>query len=121
MFCLLFRKSPYRISSDVLNILYSRCLFQCVVFNEQRRKCVNIYDLRTIRCFLLRVIRRFFLRTIRCFLICHSLPNDSGDKGIRTLDPLLARQVLSQLSYTPRESGSHLCSHAVSSIVFSAA
>ncbi len=25
----------------------------------------------------------------------------SGDKGIRTLDPLLARQVLSQLSYTP--------------------
>ena len=26
---------------------------------------------------------------------------DSGDKGIRTLDPLLARQVLSQLSYTP--------------------
>ena len=25
----------------------------------------------------------------------------NGDKGIRTLDPLLARQVLSQLSYTP--------------------
>ena len=25
----------------------------------------------------------------------------SGDKGIRTLDPLLARQVLSQLSYIP--------------------
>ena len=24
-----------------------------------------------------------------------------GDKEIRTLDPLLARQVLSQLSYTP--------------------
>ena len=24
-----------------------------------------------------------------------------GDKGIRTLDPLLARQVLSHLSYTP--------------------
>ena len=28
---------------------------------------------------------------------------DSGDKGIRTLDPLLARQVLSQLSYTPMD------------------
>ena len=27
----------------------------------------------------------------------------SGDKGIRTLDPLLARQVLSQLSYTPMD------------------
>ena len=26
----------------------------------------------------------------------------SGDKEIRTPDPLLARQVLSQLSYTPR-------------------
>ena len=45
----------------------------------------------------------------------------SGDGGIRTLDPLLARQVLSQLSYTPIESGSHLLSHTVSSIVPSAA
>ena len=93
----------------------------------------------------------------------------SGDKGIRTLDPLLARQVLSQLSYAPRipsqafaydfwniqfiylpsrqvglsglepptsrlsgvrsnqlsykpiDSGAHLLSHAVSSIVPSAA
>ena len=27
---------------------------------------------------------------------------DNGDGEIRTLDPLLARQVLSQLSYTPR-------------------
>ena len=26
---------------------------------------------------------------------------DGGDEGIRTLDPLLAGQVLSQLSYTP--------------------
>ena len=45
----------------------------------------------------------------------------NGDGGIRTLDPLLARQVLSQLSYTPIQSGSHLLSHAVSSIVPSAA
>ena len=45
----------------------------------------------------------------------------SGDGEIRTLDPLLARQVLSQLSYTPtKEPGSHLPSHAVSSIVLSA-
>ena len=29
------------------------------------------------------------------------LQSDSGDEGIRTPDPLLARQVLSQLSYTP--------------------
>ena len=30
-----------------------------------------------------------------------ALLNCNGDKEIRTLDPLLARQVLSQLSYTP--------------------
>ena len=34
-----------------------------------------------------------------------SLLISSGDKGIRTLDPLLARQVLSQLSYTPKNGG----------------
>ena len=28
-----------------------------------------------------------------------------GDEGIRTPDPLLARQVLSQLSYTPMDAG----------------
>ena len=31
-------------------------------------------------------------------------PN-GGDKGIRTLDPLLAKQVLSQLSYIPMMAG----------------
>ena len=30
------------------------------------------------------------------------ISNRSGDNEIRTHDPLLARQVLSQLSYTPR-------------------
>ena len=44
-----------------------------------------------------------------------------GDGEIRTLDPLLARQVLSQLSYTPKKSGTLLLSHTVSSIVPSAA
>ena len=44
----------------------------------------------------------------------------SGDEEIRTLDPLLARQVLSQLSYIPIWSGSHLLSHTVSSAVPSA-
>ena len=45
----------------------------------------------------------------------------NGDGEIRTLDPLLARQVLSQLSYTPINPGILLLSHAVSSIVPSAA
>ena len=44
----------------------------------------------------------------------------NGDNEIRTRDLLLARQALSQLSYTPRKSGSHLLSHTVSSIVPSA-
>ena len=47
--------------------------------------------------------------------------NPSGDEEIRTLDPLLARQVLSQLSYIPIWSGIHLLSHTVSSAVPSAA
>ena len=78
-------------------------------------------------------------------LLC---PDTDGDGEIRTLDPLLARQVLSQLSYTPIMglsglepptsrlsgvrsnrlsykpfwgSGTHLLSHIVSNIVSSAA
>ena len=45
----------------------------------------------------------------------------SGDGEIRTLDPLLARQVLSQLSYTPTNDGILLLSHTVTSVVPSAA
>ena len=37
----------------------------------------------------------------RYILLDQAAALSSGDKGIRTLDPLLARQVLSQLSYTP--------------------
>ena len=45
-----------------------------------------------------------------------------GDEETRTLDPLLARQVLSQLSYVPEgNAGGHLLSHTVSSVVPSAA
>ena len=47
--------------------------------------------------------------------------SSGGDEGIRTLDPLLAGQVLSQLSYTPINLGIHLLSHTVSSAVPSAA
>ena len=75
------------------------------------------------------LISRFFhVQFSRCSHSCNNCPEvllPSGDKGIRTLDPLLARQVLSQLSYTPigilfYKSGSHLSSHTVSGIVFSA-
>ena len=38
-------------------------------------------------------------------LVLTKLLSASGDGEIRTLDPLLARQVLSQLSYTPTDAG----------------
>ena len=58
---------------------------------------------------------------LRLRLVFIQLLLASGDGEIRTLDPLLARQVLSQLSYAPLLIGGHLLSHAVSSIVPSAA
>ena len=56
---------------------------------------------------------------VRLF-ISSSFTSLSGDNEIRTRDPLLARQVLSQLSYTPKGFGSHLSSRTVSSEVLSA-
>ena len=61
---------------------------------------------------------KFKLRLRLAFI---QLLSANGDGEIRTLDPLLARQVLSQLSYTPINPGILLLSHAVSSIVPSAA
>ena len=39
------------------------------------------------------------------FSTCFAVLSAGGDDGIRTHDPLLAGQVLSQLSYTPMEYG----------------
>ena len=47
----------------------------------------------------MRNLRFRFGRMLR--ILSDDLSHPSGDGGIRTLDPLLARQVLSQLSYTP--------------------
>ena len=38
-------------------------------------------------------------------VLLHSAFRDGGDEQNRTVDPLLARQVLSQLSYTPMFQG----------------
>ena len=58
---------------------------------------------------------------------CEPFGSHGGDDGIRTHDPLLAGQVLSQLSYTPMGAASQGCgvghdlpSHAVASVVLSA-
>ena len=48
-------------------------------------------------------MNRLALSSICAFrLVLAKLLSASGDGEIRTLDPLLARQVLSQLSYTPK-------------------
>ena len=44
--------------------------------------------------------------SVACRLVLTKLLSANGDGEIRTLDPLLARQVLSQLSYTPIGCGS---------------
>ena len=46
--------------------------------------------------------------SVACRLVLTKLLSANGDGEIRTLDPLLARQVLSQLSYTPIGCGSSL-------------
>ena len=63
-----------------------------------------------------RPVTKFKLRLRLAFIKCHDMPrtkfslrctlvfikySGDGDEEIRTLDPLLARQVLSQLSYIP--------------------
>ena len=60
-------------------------------------------------------------------LDCARYSSHGGDDGIRTHDPLLAGQVLSQLSYTPMGAsfkgcgvGHDLPSHTVASVVLSA-
>ena len=60
------------------------------------------------------------------WLLRSQVASHGGDDGIRTHDPLLAGQVLSQLSYTPIwvsgtcGVGHDLPSHAVSGVVLSA-
>ena len=56
-----------------------------------------------IQCSVFKVHRKYFIFPFGPFGF--PLPVSSGDREIRTLDPLLARQVLSQLSYAPVPDG----------------
>ena len=47
----------------------------------------------------------FDVRSLSAPAFGRASKNLHGDNEIRTRDPLLARQVLSQLSYTPRSHG----------------
>ena len=102
-------------------------LFRYSVFKVQRQALMlagAIMDLRTARQLRLEELRssssRIFFEYPPCWLIAAiseqarmavisqhdscSLHYRRGDGEIRTHDPLLARQVLSQLSYTPKRS-----------------
>ena len=46
---------------------------------------------------------QYVLSILKCTGLSVSVQSTNGDEEIRTLDPLLARQVLSQLSYIPNE------------------
>ena len=87
----LFLGLTYDLSVYVAPRMSKHYLKQCFIryFNMQFSKNNVVSDKL---CLELRL--QFFL-----WVLTHS-----GDKGIRTLDPLLARQVLSQLSYTPIQS-----------------
>ncbi len=53
---------------------------------------------------------RYMRDAIRSAVFIHFTTTPNGDGEIRTLDPLLARQVLSQLSYTPIKNLAPTCS-----------
>ena len=47
--------------------------------------------------------QRAFPQIVRFIIVCRLWFRKSGDEGIRTPDPKLAKLVLSQLSYTPKD------------------
>ena len=113
----LFLGLTYDLSVYVAPRMSKHYLKQCFIryFNMQFSKNNVVSDFGIIKL-------RWMLAFIICFIVSKALATcqwatssawsfdhifylwvltHSGDKGIRTLDPLLARQVLSQLSYTP--------------------
>ena len=81
-----------RISKRILRYIIQFSRFHCEPAVRLSGKCVNIY------CGDLLYQKHFSCQPV--FLLC--LHKVGGDNENRTHDPLLARQVLSQLSYTPK-------------------
>ena len=83
----------FRDASDVwqLFILINSCFLKYlrIGFNVKFSRYMRVLQAR-----MLCILQMFDCRTAGCF-------QPSGDGEIRTLDPLLARQLLSQLSYAP--------------------
>ena len=101
--------SPWRIAACrvLLRLLAPRhppyALFILTFAREQhslKRKCIA-FSLNSNEIVLLFNIPVQFSKNFACAKAAESFKY-GGDEEIRTPDPLLARQVLSQLSYTPK-------------------
>ena len=87
---------------EIFRSLTSLILILEIIFNVQFSR----YHITCCASYFEKLLRdsRYFYRNaspLSVFRIETDLSRFSGDREIRTLDPLLARQVLSQLSYAP--------------------
>ena len=104
--CVLFICSFFQLISNPINwILFFT--YSIVKFHSHSLECWSVWmdSNHRPRAYQARALAtwatdRFFLRLFSSS-ISQGFILDGGDEGIRTLDPLLAGQVLSQLSYTP--------------------
>ena len=124
--------SPIRISADQCLFTTPRSFSQCIT-SFFASDCQGIHQMPLYRLILLRInnlpdylyfsvksTRSYFLikkvyytfsirsysNSSLLFTMCYNYPPSGGGKEVRTPDPLLAKQVLSQLSYTPNNGGS---------------
>ena len=88
------------ISTADLHMQYCECIAYALSF-LRFFSCKKLFFLLGRKLFYLTSISEK-LSVIHCVVFKEPLPfRAGGDKRNRTVDPLLARQVLSQLSYTP--------------------
>ena len=92
-------KNNLSFSFEFLIMWVSLLLFQCYLIPQPLSQLftVTLFYLKKPFLFSYSFSYSVFKQQIKCEIINIS----GGDKESRTLDPLLARQVLSQLSYTP--------------------
>ena len=119
--------SPIRISADQCLFTTPRSFSQCIT-SFFASDCQGIHQMPLLRLILLRINNLpdylyFSVKSTRSYLfikkvyytfsirsysnssllftLLYNYPPSGGGKEVRTPDPLLAKQVLSQLSYTP--------------------
>ena len=91
---LLFMGLHYFISFAVFVVQFSRCVLNGCLLCYRRLVGTSGFEPPTSRLSGVRSNQLSYKPILKSY-------DSSGDEEIRTLDPLLARQVLSQLSYIP--------------------